>query len=224
MCPFPLLILCFHLCLLSEAQHVGPQESHEAICIYSLKENSCPTRDHFEDVKLPLEENSFSYTDDETSFPDAPIQLVGPDSQHKKLVIMEQGMRFLASIKQPVATISVVGKYHSGKSFLMNQIMQKSSGFGIGARVTPETLGIWIWGKPLQMTTDKGIQWTLLLDTEGFAANNVSENYDAKIFAVSTLMSSIQLYNSVKIIDQTEVSVSNLAKKLTFIDLFHHLD
>lgn len=33
----------------------------------------------------------------------------------------------------------------------------------------------------------------------GFAASNISESYDAKIFAVATLLSSYLLYNSVKV-------------------------
>lgn len=33
----------------------------------------------------------------------------------------------------------------------------------------------------------------------GFAANNVTESYDAKIFSVATLLSSYLLYNSVKV-------------------------
>lgn len=50
-------------------------------------------------------------------------------------------------IEGSVATVAVVGKFHSGKSFLMNQLMTKSSGFGIGPSVQPMTMGIWIWGK-----------------------------------------------------------------------------
>jgi len=38
-----------------------------------------------------------------------------------------------------------------------------------------------------------------LLNFVGFAANNISESYDAKIFAVSTLLSSYLIYNSVKV-------------------------
>lgn len=57
--------------------------------------------------------------------------------------------------------------------------------------------------------------WLLFLDTEGFAANNVSENYDAKIFAVSTLLSSQLLYNSVKIIDQSDVDYLELLARRT---------
>ena len=40
--------------------------------------------------------------------------------------------------------------------------------------------------------------------TSGFAANNISESYDAKIFAVSTLLSSYLIYNSVKVCDTSD--------------------
>ena len=33
---------------------------------------------------------------------------------------------------------------------------------------------------------------------EGFAAENASENYDAKIFSVASLLSSYLLFNSIK--------------------------
>ena len=55
----------------------------------------------------------------------------------------------------------------------------------------------------------------LLLDTEGFAATNVSENYDAKIFAVATLLSGQLLYNSVKIIDQSDIDYLELLARRT---------
>ena len=112
--------------------------------------------------------------------------------------------------------MAVVGKFHSGKSFLMNQLMGKSNGFGVGPDVRPKTMGIWMWGKPTQFTLDSGLKvWIIFLDTEGFAANNVSENYDAKIFAVSTLLSSHLLYNSVKIIDQSDIDYLELLARRT---------
>ncbi|XP_017492552.1 PREDICTED: uncharacterized protein LOC108380673 [Rhagoletis zephyria] len=98
----------------------------------------------------------------------------------------------------------------------MNQLMAKSAGFGIGSQVTPETMGIWVWGRPLKIEHPNGpSQWVLLLDTEGFAATNVSENYDAKIFAVATLLSGQLLYNSVKIIDQSDIDYLELLARRT---------
>lgn len=55
----------------------------------------------------------------------------------------------------------------------------------------------------------------VFLDTEGFAANNISEAYDAKIFAVATLLSSYLIYNSVKIIDQSDIDYLEVLARRT---------
>lgn len=147
---------------------------------------------------------------------DAPIQIVKPSNDHKKLILDEENIKAISKIKGPVATIGVVGKFHSGKSFLMNQLMGKTKGFGIGPSVRPETMGIWMWGEPLKVKLLSGQQLSLIfLDTEGFAATNVSENYDAKIFAIATLISSHLIYNSVKIIDQAEIDYLELLARRT---------
>ena len=80
--------------------------------------------------------------------PDKPVQLVRPDLRHHlKLEIVEENVRHLHHIKTAVAVVAVVGKFHSGKSFLLNQLMGKTEGFGIGPYVRPQTMGIWMWGK-----------------------------------------------------------------------------
>lgn len=99
--------------------------------------------DEMTEVSRLLEAGEFTLE----GFPDAPLQLVRPDHHHKRLVIVEENLRLLQAISQPVSTVSVVGKFHSGKSYLMNQLMAKSAGFGIGSQVTPETMGIWVWGR-----------------------------------------------------------------------------
>ncbi len=88
----------------------------------------------------------------DTSFvqplPDSPIQLIRPDPlEHQKLEIIEANIKYLHQITSAVAVIAVVGKFHSGKSFLLNQLMGKQNGFGIGPSVNPQTMGIWMWGK-----------------------------------------------------------------------------
>lgn len=149
---------------------------------------------------------------------DEPIQLVRPASNHRDLELVESNLMLLRRLNTPVAVVAVVGKFHSGKSFLMNQLMGKSTGFGIGPTVQPKTMGIWMWGKPLVFRSARaGMKEINLvfLDTEGFAANNVTENYDAKVFAVSTLLSSHLLYNSVKIIDQSDIDYLELLARRT---------
>lgn len=148
---------------------------------------------------------------------DRPIQLVRPAANHRDLELVESNLMLLRKLKGPVAMVAVVGKFHSGKSFLMNQLMGKSSGFGIGPSVQPKTMGIWMWGQPMVVDSPKTNQRINLvfLDTEGFAANNITENYDAKVFAVSTLLSSHLLYNSVKIIDQSDIDYLELLARRT---------
>ncbi|KAK3731648.1 hypothetical protein QZH41_007511 [Actinostola sp. cb2023] len=94
--------------------------------------------------------------------------------------------------------------------------MGKKAGFGVGRFVRPETMGIWMWGKPVRMKLHNDQQVALVfLDTEGFAATNVSETYDAKVFAVATLLSSFLIYNSVKIIDQADIDYLELLSRRT---------
>lgn len=142
---------------------------------------------------------------------DVPLQIVRPASNHRDLELVESNLLQLKKVKGPVALVGVVGKFHSGKSFLMNQLMGKAAGFGLGPSVKPKTMGIWMWGKPLVYDNIS----IVFLDTEGFAASNVTENYDAKVFAVSTLLSSHLLYNSVKIIDQLEIEYLELLARRT---------
>ncbi|XP_078606478.1 uncharacterized protein LOC144879110 [Branchiostoma floridae x Branchiostoma japonicum] len=175
-----------------------------------------------QEEKVASKEAKIEFKEDEEvldhwqDFPEQPLQLVMPDVTHKKLVLVQQNVKLLHRISGAVATIAVVGKFHSGKSFLMNQLMGKSTGFGVGPYVRPHTMGIWMWGKPMEMTLPSGDKLSVIfLDTEGFAANNISENYDAKIFAVSTLLSSYLIYNSVKIIDQADIDYLEVLARRT---------
>eukprot|EP00698_Gefionella_okellyi_P002505 TRINITY_DN12347_c0_g1_i1.p1 TRINITY_DN12347_c0_g1~~TRINITY_DN12347_c0_g1_i1.p1 ORF type:complete len:802 (+),score=164.46 TRINITY_DN12347_c0_g1_i1:327-2408(+) len=55
----------------------------------------------------------------------------------------------------------------------------------------------------------------VLLDTEGFFATNVPESFDAKVFALSALISSRVLYTSIRTIDQSAVDYLELLTKRT---------
>ena len=79
---------------------------------------------------------------------DRPLQLVRPDLQHHQhLEIVTENLQLLHRVDNAVAVVAVVGKFHTGKSFLLNQLMGKKDGFGIGPTVRPQTMGIWMWGK-----------------------------------------------------------------------------
>ncbi|XP_064490396.1 guanylate-binding protein 1-like isoform X2 [Ornithodoros turicata] len=157
---------------------------------------------------------------------DRPIQLVRPDFEHRRLLLIKENINRLAQVEGEIVTLAVVGKCHSGKSFLLNQLLGRAEGFRVGRTVKPETVGIWMWPQPMPIMQKTGRKAGLIfLDTEGHGASNVSENYHAKIFAITTLISSYLIYNSVKTIDQSEIDyLEFLARRTQLFALRSLLD
>jgi hypothetical protein len=62
-----------------------------------------------------------------------------------------------------------------------------------------------MWGKPIYKEINGKRVAIIFLDSEGLAASQVSELYDAKIFAISALASSLVIYNSIRLIDQASI-------------------
>ncbi len=49
---------------------------------------------------------------------------------------------------------AVPGKYRTGKSFLLNCLLGRQSGFVVGPTIEACTKGIWIWGNKLVLSRD----------------------------------------------------------------------
>uniref|UniRef100_A0A0D9WW79 GB1/RHD3-type G domain-containing protein n=1 Tax=Leersia perrieri TaxID=77586 RepID=A0A0D9WW79_9ORYZ len=101
------------------------------------------------------------------------------------------------AIGTPIAAVSVIGPYRSGKSFLLNQLLSLTcnKGFGVGHMRDTKTKGIWVWGTPIEVDVDGSKVSVLYLDTEGFESIGKSNVYDDRIFALATVLSSILIYN-----------------------------
>ena len=136
--------------------------------------------------------------------------------QKKKYIITPEAKSLLSheSFNQ-IALISVVGKYRTGKSFLMNNILiQEKRAFKIGNTQKACTKGIWIYSKP------KVIQGTSIffIDTEGLGAYDEEINHDTKIFLIAILISSIFIFNSHGTIDENSINtldfIINLSKHI----------
>ncbi|CAK8698143.1 unnamed protein product [Clavelina lepadiformis] len=115
-------------------------------------------------------------------------------------------------IDNPVMIISVAGAMREGKSFLLNLfLMYLESGmskdwlsneekvipqkFEWKAGVERTTLGVYLWNKPYFITSAGGTKITvLLMDTQG-AFDRDGNQLSNDIFAFSTLLSSVQIYN-----------------------------
>ncbi|XP_062402510.1 guanylate-binding protein 1-like [Sardina pilchardus] len=110
------------------------------------------------------------------------------------LRVEREALKILQQIKQPVVVVSIVGLYRTGKSYLMNRLAGKQSGFALGSTVESKTKGIWMWCVP---HPSKQGHTLVLLDTEGLGdVNKGDRNHDTKIFALAILLSSTLVYNS----------------------------
>uniref|UniRef100_A0A8C6VJY3 GB1/RHD3-type G domain-containing protein n=1 Tax=Naja naja TaxID=35670 RepID=A0A8C6VJY3_NAJNA len=141
----------------------------------------------------------------------APVCLIenGPNGFHAS----PEALRLLSDIRQPVVVVSIVGQYRTGKSYLMNRLAGKNSGFSLGSTVQAKTKGIWMWCLPYP---DRPNQTLVLLDTEGLSdVEKSGSQTDAWIFALAVLLSSTLVYNSVNSIDQTALDKLHFVVELS---------
>ena len=71
-----------------------------------------------------------------------PFILTGDDGT--SLLVDPRAKEALGKIEKPVVVVSVVGMYRTGKSFLLNRLMNRTDGFPLGATVEAKTKGIWM--------------------------------------------------------------------------------
>ena len=119
-----------------------------------------------------------------------------------------------------IGIISLVGKYRTGKSFLLNRVIlntQQSSGFGVGPTFKPCTKGIWIWSEPfiINNSTCNHPFPCFLIDTEGLGAYDEEINHDSKIFLVAILISSLFIFNSFGPLDENAINTLSFILNLS---------
>eukprot|EP00762_Andalucia_godoyi_P002813 ANDGO_04520.mRNA.1 Atlastin len=135
-----------------------------------------------------------------------PVQLIRVSEDDSTFELCDDGVAILNKlVGREIAVVSVAGLYRTGKSFLLNAILNKfgKQGFSISPLTDACTRGIWMWGQPLPLQ-DFGFEssgYVLFLDTEGLASTDSNENKDAYIFALTILLSSVFVYNSMRVID-----------------------
>jgi len=139
--------------------------------------------------------------------PYVPHQLVRPSADHTSFeVVSETISKIMAIAKRKISLISVVGPYHSGKSFLLNALIGRTNVFSVGPKTSPETMGIWVCRTDITLPSHPDVEiW--FIDSEGFFGPGVSETYDAKIFTLAMLLGDEFIYNTVKIIDSQAVGL-----------------
>ncbi|XP_005081978.1 guanylate-binding protein 2 [Mesocricetus auratus] len=135
------------------------------------------------------------------------------ENTEEQLVINQQALGILSAITQPVVVVAIVGLYRTGKSYLMNKLAGKKTGFSLGSTVQSHTKGIWMWCVP---HPQKPGYTLVLLDTEGLEDVEKGDNQnDCWIFALAILLSSTFIYNSIGTINQQAMDQLHYVTELT---------
>ena len=156
------------------------------------------------------------------------IPFITYNESTKKFIINKEAKKIISNpeANKKIGIISLVGKYRTGKSFLLNRVIinnkeNKNEGFEVGPTIKPCTKGIWLWSNPLIITNQNNNNEPFpvyLIDTEGLGAYDEEINHDSKIFLIAILISSLFIYNSFGTIDEAALSnlsfILNLSKSL----------
>ncbi|KAH7459319.1 Guanylate-binding protein 4 [Phytophthora ramorum] len=153
-----------------------------------------------------------------------PFVLVDDDGGFR---VNPEACAVLEQVKTRLVVVAVAGLYRTGKSFLLNLLVQgltnpsaqqetqEPAGFAVGGTVNACTKGIWMWGRPIPLDDDTSV---LFLDTEGLGSVDREQTHDTRIFALALLLASSFVYNSRGVIDGNAIEdlslVVNLSKHI----------
>ncbi|XP_059435506.1 uncharacterized protein LOC132168530 isoform X2 [Corylus avellana] len=147
--------------------------------------------------------------------PARPIRLVYCDEKGK-FQMDPEAVAALQLVKGPVGVVSVCGRARQGKSYILNQLLGRSSGFQVASTHRPCTKGLWLWSAPLKRTALDGTEYNLLLlDSEGIDAYDQTGTYSTQIFSLAVLLSSMFVYNQMGGIDETAIDRLSLVTQMT---------
>ena len=118
----------------------------------------------------------------------------------------------IRSIDEEIILTTILGTPQSGKSYLMNLIIQENAkGFKVSSQTTRSSKGIYIWGN--YKSKDKSKSKMLFIDTE-FSSSNNDMSCGPKIFTLLYLISSVLLYNTSSFIDEKSISEISILPEL----------
>ncbi|XP_073511938.1 guanylate-binding protein 7-like [Phyllobates terribilis] len=127
--------------------------------------------------------------------------------------VNQEALTILSRFTQKVVVVGIVGKYRTGKSYLMNKLAGHKNGFSLGSTIQSMTKGIWMWCVPHPVKRDHTL---VLLDTEGLGdVEKGNSQNDSWIFALAVLLSSTLVFNSVGTIDQQAMDQLYFVTELT---------
>ena len=143
----------------------------------------------------------------------ASIKLIGKEKQIDEkdkiqLEITNEGMDYLNQWNSNlIGIISLIGPQNSDKSTFANILIGDNSAFDN----EEQTEGIYMWGQPIAHQENSDL---LVLDTESlYKQLNANSSYDKQTFILSSLLSSIMIYNTNESLSDCINKFTNLAKE-----------
>ncbi|XP_049878161.1 atlastin-like [Pectinophora gossypiella] len=158
------------------------------------------------------------------------IQVVTPGPEHTFQLDEEALTQLLLKEDirdRSVVVISVAGAFRKGKSFLLDFFLRymhhkynlgEKGGEWIGTETDPltgfswrggserDTTGLLLWSQPFKATLDNGEKVVILLmDTQGTFDSESTVRDNATVFALSTMLSSVQIYNLSQNIEEDDL-------------------
>ena len=121
-----------------------------------------------------------------------------------QLVLNEEALKSINELKDNIIIVSIFGKERSGKSYLMNLLLNSdettklTKGFKVSSQITSNsnTRGIYLWNTPIPLPNSK--EKIIFLDSEEIHSENVfNQEMDSKLLALILLISSVFIYNSI---------------------------
>ncbi|XP_023244700.1 atlastin-1-like [Centruroides sculpturatus] len=147
------------------------------------------------------------------------------DENALKLILLRENVKDC-----PVEVISVSGAFRKGKSFLLNFILRylqaKGSPNWMGSDDAPlkgfewcggserTTNGIFVWSEVFFISHNGKQVAVLLMDTQGTFDSNSTVRECATVFALSTMISSIQVKKNIYVADDFKVQLNSFMSYL----------
>ena len=163
-------------------------------------------------------DNNINNNNNNENIKEGPINLI--EFHKKNFTLNEDALKILRSIKEDIIIVSIVGKARTGKSYLMNLLLNSNNnnnnnnGFEVASSINSCTRGIWLWNTPRTKINSPNTK-IIFIDSEGTNSVDIStKTYDSKIFALIVLISSLFIYNSNGNIDEKSIGDLALAAHL----------
>lgn len=165
--------------------------------------------------------------------PSAPIPLLQFSGAERTYNISQQALEAFKTIPAdaPISIVSILGKYRTGKSFILNKLIPQGS-FLVGSTINSCTKGLWMYLLPkplflshilgkkklenlLKASDSQDSGFIIIIDSEGYGGVDENASHDNRIFILTLLLSSYLIYNSVGTIDETALNNISMIIKLS---------